>query len=78
MKGILIRPTSQILRIALGQNAFNSPASKFGKCYLSTSSRTLQEALRDEALTNPKIKSVLVANRGNTILKHNIIEPIIM
>ena len=75
MKGILLRPTSQFLRIALGQNAFNSPASKFGKCYLSTSSRTLQEALREESLTNPKIKSVLVANRGNRNLKCNIIGP---
>ena len=78
MKGILLRPTSQILRIALGQNAFSSPASKFGRSYLSTSSRTLQEALREEALTNPKIKSVLVANRGNTDLKRNIIGPFLM
>ena len=65
MKGLILRPTSQILRIALGQNAFSSPVSKFGRCYLSTSSSAYQEALKEEASVNPKIKSVLVANRGN-------------
>ena len=72
MKGILLRPTTQILRIAFGQNAFNCQTSKFGKCYLSTSSSAFQEALKDEPLVSPKIRSVLVANRGNLVHNHDI------
>ena len=82
MKGIFLRPTSQCLRIAFGKNAFSIPSKTFGKCYLSTSNSVYQEALKEDpyitTMANTKIRSVLVANRGNFnsmyfIISYNII-----
>jgi hypothetical protein len=66
MKGLFLRQSAHIVRFAFGQNVFNISTKKFGRCYLSTSGTVYQDALKEEASANTKIRSVLVANRGNT------------
>ena len=65
MKGLFLRQSAHGVRFAFGQNVFNVPTKTFGRCYLSTSRSVYQDAVREEASVNPKIRSVLVANRGN-------------
>ena len=61
---IRLRPISQGIRLAFGRNGFTNPSNNFGRCYLSTSHK-FSEHFKEEHDGTSKIRSVLVANRGN-------------